>query len=500
MVNIDFYGGVDEIGGNKILVNHDKSSLFLDFGMSFSRANKYFSEFLQPRKANGIMDFMEFGLLPNIKGIYREDYLRHCGLSADDYPSVNGVLLSHAHMDHSSYIHHLREDIPLYFTEESHLILKVLEETSRVSFIDLLTLKKDFHFIPKKRDEGYKRLRGNAAKVERDVNIVKPYKNFEIGDLTIKSAPVDHSLPGASAYIIESGNETIIYTGDLRFHGRRPELTQKFVKEAKKSDPTIMISEGTRIDSEINKKGDKNNTEEDIERMAKEVISGFKGLVIVNYPIRDLDRLLTFYKVAQETDRTLVVNLKQAYMLNLFQGRDYPDIGDVAVYAPRKGWGLMGDDAFACFGDEWFCTSQIDDYHVKTDYDKWEREFLDWDNTITYKNLQDEPAEYLFRCDFFELKELIDIKPENGMYIRSVTEPFDEEMEIDHRKAMNWLRHFNLNCHQMHASGHASGPEIIDMIREIRPETVYPVHTQHKEMFKELEDDEIKVVYPKLSV
>ncbi|MBM4241985.1 MAG: MBL fold metallo-hydrolase, partial [Euryarchaeota archaeon] len=134
MTNIDFYGGVDEIGGNKILVSENQTSIFLDFGMSFSQANKYFSEFLQPRKANGICDFVEFGLLPWIRGIYREDYLRHSGISYDVEPSVDGVLLSHAHMDHSSYIHHLREDIPIYLTEESYLILKVLEETSSVSF------------------------------------------------------------------------------------------------------------------------------------------------------------------------------------------------------------------------------------------------------------------------------------------------------------------------------------------------------------------------------
>lgn len=497
MVNIDFYGGVNEIGGNKILINHNTTSLFLDFGMSFSQSNKYFSEFLQPRKANGIRDFFELGLLPQIKGIYREDYLRHCGLNSQEKPAVEGLLLSHAHMDHSAYIHHLREDIPLYMTEESYFILKVLEDTSAVSFIDMLKLKKNFHFTPKKNGEGYKRLGGKAAVVERDVHIVKPYEKFQIGDFTIKSAPVDHSLPGASAYILETGDETVAYTGDLRFHGRRPEITHKFVKEAKKSNPNVMISEGTRIDSQSN------ITEEDIENKAKRVISNFNGLVIVNYPVRDLDRLVTFYKVAKDTDRTLVLNLKQAYMLNLFNNKDhsdkdYPKIDDVAVYAPRKGWGLVGNDSYACFDDEWICSSELDPSYVKSDYKTWERDFLNWDNTINYRDLQEEPEKYIFRCDFFELKELIDIKPENGIYIRSVTEPFDEEMEIDYKRVKNWLDHFNLPMHQMHASGHASGPEILSMIREVSPDVVYPIHTEHKEMFKELEKDGINVVYPKL--
>lgn len=494
MVRIDFYGGVDEIGGNKILIGSDSTSIFLDFGMSFNKANDYFSEFLQPRKGNGIMDFIEMGLLPRIKGIYRDDYLRHTGLNSQGKPSVDGLLLSHAHMDHSAYIHHLRHDIPLYMTEESQLILKVIEDTSAVSFGENLEYKKTFHFTAKKRVEGYKRLSGKDAKLKRELNIVDPYKNFEIGNFTIRSAPVDHSLPGAAAFIIENSEETIIYTGDLRFHGRRPEITKKFVKEAKKANPNVMISEGTRIDSPITE------TEEDIEIRAKNIISEFKGLVIVNFPVRDLDRLLTFYKVAKDSDRTLVVNLKQAYMLKLFTGRGYPELEDVEVYIPKRGWGLIGDDSFVCFDGEWLCGSQMDPSHKFSDYKNWEKEFIEGENSVNYMDLREEPEKYIFRCDFFELKELIDVKPENAVYIKSVTEPFDEEMEFDEKRIMNWLNHFNLlPVHKMHVSGHASGTELLDMIREVQPEVLYPVHTEHKELFKVLEDDGVKVVYPTLS-
>ncbi len=494
MVKIDFYGGVDEIGGNKILLGSDTSSIFLDFGMSFKKANNYFSEFLQPRKGNGILDFIELGLLPRIKGIYRDDYLRHSGLDSPEKSFVDGVLLSHAHMDHSAYIHHLRQDIPLFMTEESQLILKVLEDTSSVSFGETLEFKKTFHFTAKKRVEGFKRLSGKDSRVERELNIVKPYENFQIGDFNIKSAPVDHSLPGASAFILENNNDTLIYTGDLRFHGRRPEVTRKFVKEAKKTNPTVLISEGTRIDNPSTE------TEEDIEVNAKNLIAGFDGLVIVNFPVRDLDRLLTFYKVAKENDRTLVVNLKQAYMLKLFSGRGYPELNDVGVYLPRRGWGLIADDSYVCFDGEWLCGSEIDPYHTSSDYKNWEKEFIEGENSVTYLDLREEPEKYIFRCDFFELKELIDVKPEKAVYIKSVTEPFDEEMEIDEKRVLNWLNHFNLlPMYKMHVSGHASGPELLEMIREIHPDILYPIHTEKKELFRELEEDGVKVVYPKLS-
>jgi len=47
----------------------------LDFGKGFSRTAKYFEEYLSPKIANGIVDFIEMGLIPDVEGIYREDLL-----------------------------------------------------------------------------------------------------------------------------------------------------------------------------------------------------------------------------------------------------------------------------------------------------------------------------------------------------------------------------------------------------------------------------------------
>jgi len=493
---INFFGGVDEIGGNKVRVSDRTTSIFLDFGMSFSKANDYFSEFLQPRKSNGISDFLELGLLPDIKGIYREDYLKHCGISCEEEPSIDGVLISHAHMDHSAYVHHLREDIPIYVTKQSYLIMKTLEETSTASFNEFINLKKSFHLKRKQRvNKGtseYTEAKGAEWKIKRDIKIIDSYKEFSIGNLKITPAPVDHSLPGACAYFVDTGDERIVYTGDLRFHGRHPELTKKFVKEAKKFSPTVMLSEGTRIDS------NSNINEQSIENSATEIISNFKGHVIVNYPIRDLDRFLTFYNVTKNTDRRFAVNLKQAYMLNLFDGQGYPKIEDIDVYIPRKKWGMIGNESFACIDEEWVNASELHPYHLESDYKLWERDYLTYDNTVNYKDIKENPSKYIFGCDFFELKELIDIKPENGLYIWSKTEPFNDEMQIDYNKVKNWINHFKLTTivNGMHGSGHANGIEIIEMIKEIEPERLYPIHTGKKELFSSLNGNKTTVVYP----
>ena len=139
MTKITFYGAVNEIGGNKILLEDNDTKLFLDFGMSFGTANKYFSEFLQPRKCSGLGDFIEFGLIPDLQGVYRSDFIKHMGRPKEDL-EIQGLLVSHAHADHVSYINHLHEDLPIYCSDESYRILKALNDTSSSGFNDITDL------------------------------------------------------------------------------------------------------------------------------------------------------------------------------------------------------------------------------------------------------------------------------------------------------------------------------------------------------------------------
>jgi len=57
-VKLSFYGGVNEIGGNKFLLEDDDTKVFLDFGKSFSRYGEYFEEYLKPRVSCGLGDFV----------------------------------------------------------------------------------------------------------------------------------------------------------------------------------------------------------------------------------------------------------------------------------------------------------------------------------------------------------------------------------------------------------------------------------------------------------
>ena len=130
MVKLIFYGGVNEIGGNKILLEHKDTRVFFDFGQSFNFGSKYFTGWLLPRALNGLGDYFEFDLLPRIKGLYAEKLLLNTDLEYHE-PSVNAVFLSHVHFDHVGHLPFLDPQIPVYLGAGAKLFLDVMEKTSQ---------------------------------------------------------------------------------------------------------------------------------------------------------------------------------------------------------------------------------------------------------------------------------------------------------------------------------------------------------------------------------
>ena len=473
MVELIFYGGVGEIGGNKVLLRDDGASVFLDFGMSFGEEGVFFSDFLGPKKCNGIEDYVRLGLLPEISGIYRHDFLEHVKKKPDETPSVDGVLISHAHVDHIGYLNFLRADIPIYCTPESAAIMEAFETYGSEEY---LSIKTSFKHIEAKKG-GLKRMTSRDEGGVMPKRVETSRKKFRIGDLKITPVPVDHSLPGACAYIIETSAGNIVYTGDLRFHGRNAAFSRDFVKKASKARPVLMLCEGTRIGSESI------DSEKGVLDDAADTISETKALSIVNYPIRDLDRMATFKEAAEVNDRRLVLNLKQAMLLEIFRKHKLkaPKLSECDIYVPRKSWGLVTED--------------MPKELVERDYTSWERDFLWRENSITCKDIRKDESSYVWRCDFFELKELLDILPGKGSsYVRSIVEPFSEDMVLSDQVVQNWLSHFKIKAKlQAHASGHASGPELREMIETISPDTLIPIHTEKPLLFKRFHSN-VKVV------
>jgi ribonuclease J len=63
-----------------------------------------------------------------------------------------------------------------------------------------------------------------------------------------------------------------------------------------------------------------------------------------------------------------------------------------------------------------------------------------------------------------------------------MSEPFSEE-DLEDKVMHNWLNHFRLRFHQLHASGHMNRAELTELITDIHPQRVFPIHTENPQLF-----------------
>ena len=69
--------------------------------------------------------------------------------------------------------------------------------------------------------------------------------------------------------------------------------------------------------------------------------------------------------------------------------------------------------------------------------------------------------------------------------LRSLTEPFDLEMEFKEKRIKNWFTKYGLissekQWHQVHVSGHGDGEQIKQVIDGINAKKLIPIHTDPK--------------------
>jgi ribonuclease J len=435
MVRLRFFGGVNEIGGNKILLEDDKTRILFDFGQSFTFGADYFTDWLSPRQINGLKDQFEFGLLPKIRGLYAKEQLAFTNFPYEE-PEIDAIFLSHAHFDHVTHICFVDPQIPVYLGVGTKLFLESMEETS--GFCDY-------------RKHEYRTFRTG--------------KKIKVDDVVVEPVHVDHSIPAAYGFLIHTSEGTVVYTGDLRMHGPRKDLSKEFVERAKDCEPDALICEGTRM---ALKEKRKNYSESQVERLGNAIVSSTDKIVFITHYSRDMDRLRSFYNVAVKNGRTIVISPKTAYLLGKLIQDEHLDLPDplkderVLVYYKRKKSGTY-DDA---------------------DYFLWERQFMD--KMVTCEFVRKNQAKLIMDLDFYQFAELIDIRPRQGShFIHSMSEPFSEE-DIQDEVLHNWLDHFGMQFHQLHASGHLNREQIGSLVTEINAKKVFPVHTENQHLFKQI--------------
>jgi ribonuclease J len=302
-------------------------------------------------------------------------------------------------------------------------------------------------------------------------------QRVKIGRLIIEPVHVDHSVPGAYGFVIHTSNGSVIYSGDYRLHGPMAHMTREFAKKAADSDPTLMISEGTRVCPEDEHVIHSESRVKD--ESSKIVANASSKLVIVAFYGRDIDRFKTFHEIAKENDRKFVIPLKLAHLLNKLKSDRVLKIPDV-----------MKDDTIL-FYKRRKKTGQF----VESDYFTWERPLLE--KAVNYDYVHENESKLILNLDLSCFTELIDVRPaKGGHFIHSMSEPFSEE-DVAVDVMGRWLQHFDLMFHQIHASGHCPAKDLSKIINEIKPKKLVPIHTEYPQVFKELFKSTDVMIIPK---
>ncbi len=400
-MELTIFRGTNEIGGSCIELKQDNTKILFDFGI--------------PLEAMDIKDFKIEDYKPNISSNYE------------------AVFLSHAHPDHYGLLGLLDKETPIYATAETCNILKNIAP---------LTTKFDTN----------------------ELNLKVIEAPLQIGKFLIIPHDIDHSIGGACAYEIQCNGKTIVYTGDIRFHGRCQYKNSVFKRKLDKVDYLIM--EGTTISREqqtIVK-------EEDLKARFVEVFSTSK-LPIVAFSPQNIDRFITVYKACIEANKTLVIDPYTSYILELY-GIDNKNI-------PQFNWKNIR---------VYFASNSITSALAET-----KKLYKYKASKITIDEIINEPTKFVIKGNHIINERIFESIPkENLSIIYSMWKGYlDKPSQFDNYKDI--ITH-------IHTSGHAYVEDLQAFVNDVKPACIIPIHTECKDKYSDLFNAEIMTLDDNITV
>ena len=355
-------------------------------------------------------------VVPEIDGLFK-------GKSKYD-----GALISHYHSDHVGLATRILPEIQIYMGEKSYEIHKVTREY----------IKKEYLKEPK---------------------IFKAEEEFLIGNIKITPYLCDHSAFDSHMFLLECEGKKILYTGDFRSNGRK--FFQSLLDKLPKVD--ALITEGTNLSND--KIGKINLTEKELEKKGIEILEGNNRPVFVLMAATNIDRIVTFYKIANAT--------KRLFLLDTYAGQITATIGG-NIPNPRT------------FSNVRIFLTNQDKYEILKNYPQ---------NKIDRKGIANKN---FMMCVRASMKKYLEKYPEGFSFegctmFYSMWEGYKKQENM--KEFLKFMEEKGVKIISLHTSGHADEKDFDKLIKKVEPEIIIPVHTENSEWFKRYENCE--VIYDK---
>lgn len=411
-------------------LGHEGSRIIVDIGMPL--VTKSGGRF-DAKSLGGLSgpELVDKGILPNIQGFYKWD---------SSSPPVDGLLISHAHLDHFGFADYVNEAIPAFLSEATDTLLEI----NRV-------------FV-------------GSNVVLRGSEIIKAGQPFGCGTFTVTPYEADHSAFGSLAFVIEAGGKKVIYSGDFRAHGRTgPRKLGYFLAHAQKGADALVL-EGTILGRE----NENALTEDELENEAAKIFASTQGIVLLWLAGQNIDRLVGFYKACLHSNRVFIVDPYTAYVLKTLSQTcenrlPYPSVEfkDIRVHCDQiQTKKLMKHDPAQAYELARF---KIDKLGIQAIQDKAVM-------VIRPSMMKDLRA-------FDRYGDIL----RGSTLIYSMWEGYLREERDKDFKA--FMEEKDMKLVKLHTSGHATRETLQRVIQELKPKVVVPIHTMEPGRFAQITAD-----------
>ena len=418
-MNLTTHRGTHEIGGSCVEITSLDSRIVIDIGMPLVKEGGGKFDFKEYKHLSG-PELVQARVLPDIKGFYEWDTLNK---------PIDGLLISHAHMDHYGFLPYINQNVHCYLGEGT----KRLIDITRL-FLGFKTAINKHTFI-------------------------KSGEPLWIGAFKVTPYLMDHAAFDAHAFLVESDSKKVLYTGDFREHGRKAKAFQWFLLNAPK-DIDVLLLEGTMIGS----RDETFKTEKDVEEDFVRTIKNTPGIVLALLSGQNIDRIVSLYRATIRTGRTFVVDVYTANVL--------ADLHDLAkIPYPSK---------------EFDRIRVLFPYRLSEKIAKMGRKDLLYKFKafkITKKEISEASEKMVMFVRSSMIPDLASMKGIDGAtVIYSMWQGYLNESSL--KPFLDFMQKKNMQLVPVHTSGHAYIKTLQKVVKTLQPKTIVPIHTFSPDLYK----------------